>query len=123
MRLLLLGVALAGGLLQAPIPEVVTAMIRADPMIPGLVAQVRRWLFRDTDELPGGLERAALLLHARERFRDGARFCLSLALVPQISDWEVLSLPSYMSFLYPLIRMARLAGKYDFGFPIRRKRP
>jgi hypothetical protein len=120
VRLLLLGLALAGGLLQAPVPDGVGAMVRADPVIPGLVEQVCRWLFRETNGLPGLLERARFFLQARERFRDGARFCLSLALVPQISDWEVLSLPSYISFIYILIRPMRLASKYKIRYPIGR---
>jgi hypothetical protein len=111
-RLLLLGLALAGGLLRAPLPDGIASRIRAEPVIPKLVAQVRRWLFRETDGLPGGLERSLFLLHARERLRDGVRYCLSLALVPQISDWEILALPRSLSFLYVLVRPIRLANKY-----------
>jgi hypothetical protein len=122
VRLLLLGLALAGALLEAPIPEVIGHVIRADRRIPGLVDQVRRWLFRDTDGPPGGLERVRFFLHARERFRDGARFCLSLALVPQITDWEALSLPPYLSFLYPMFRTARLTGKYGLSRLTTRRR-
>jgi hypothetical protein len=122
-RVLLLALALVGGLLRAPLPEGIATRIRAEPVIPKLVAQVRRWLFREADGLPGGLERTLFLLHARERLRDGVRFCLSLALVPRISDWEILSLPSSLSFIYFLVRPIRLANKYGLRRVAARRRP
>ena len=76
-RLLLLGLALAGELLRAPIPAVVTGRIRVDPAIPWLVATVRRWLFREADKMPSASGRALFHFRARERWRDGARYCLS----------------------------------------------
>jgi hypothetical protein len=76
-RLMLLGLALANELLRAPIPAAVAARIQADRSLPGLVANVRRWLFRDSDDHPGALFRALFHFRARERWRDGARYCLS----------------------------------------------
>jgi len=122
-RLVLLGLALAGELLRAPIPEVITARIRVDPAIPWLIGTVRRWLFCETDDLPGTSGRALFHFRARERWRDGARYCLSQALVPRISDWEALALPSSFSFAYPLLRPLRLAKKYGLRWLRGRKRP
>jgi Uncharacterised nucleotidyltransferase len=121
-RLLGLGLALAEGLLQAPIPQGLSASIRTDPVIPLLVAQVRRWLFRETDHLPGGLERARFLIHARERSRDGLRYGLSRAIRPEIADWEFLHLPSYLSFLYPIIRVFRIVREYELRWFTGRRR-
>jgi hypothetical protein len=111
-RLLRLGLALAGELLGAPLPETVESWIRDDRMIPRLAATVRRWLFRTGDDLPGASGRALFQFRVRERWRDGARFCLSSALVPHVADWESLSLPDWLSFSYALVRPLRLAGKY-----------
>jgi hypothetical protein len=111
-RLLLLGVALAGELLRAPLPDCVGARIGADPMIPWLSAQVQRWLFCETGERPGRSGQLLFQLRARERRRDGVRYGLSQVLVPRISDWEALRLPSSLAFAYPFLRPLRLARKY-----------
>jgi hypothetical protein len=76
-RLVLLGLALAGELLGAPIPEFIRAGIDGDPAIPWLCAKVRRWLFRNGDNVPRASDRALFHFRARERLRDGARYCLS----------------------------------------------
>jgi hypothetical protein len=76
-RLVLLGLALAGELLRAPIPEFIRARIQVDPAIPWLIATAGRWLFREGDDSPGASGRALFHFRARERWRDGARYCLS----------------------------------------------
>jgi len=76
-RLVLLGLALASELLRAPIPEFIRARIQVDPAIPWLIATARRWLFREGDDLPEPSGRALFHFRARERWRDGARYCLS----------------------------------------------
>jgi hypothetical protein len=111
-RLLLLGVALAGELLRAPIPDLIEARLRADPVIPWLCAKVQHWLFCETDELPGRSGQLLFHLRARERRRDGIRYCMSQVLVPRISDWEAVPLPPSLAFAYPFLRPLRLAKKY-----------
>jgi hypothetical protein len=76
-RLVLLGLALAGELLRAPIPEFIRTRIQVDPAISWLIATARGWLFRERDDLPGASNRALFHFRARERWRDGARYCLS----------------------------------------------
>jgi hypothetical protein len=76
-RLVLLGMALANDLLRVPIPEVAAGRIQTDRALPGLVATVRHWLFRERDDFPPASARALSHLTARERWRDGARYCLS----------------------------------------------
>jgi hypothetical protein len=115
-RLLLPGVALAGELLRAPIPDLIEARLWADPVIPWLCAQVQRWLFCETDELPGRSGQLLFHLRARERRRDGSRYCLSQVLVPRISDWEAVPLPPSLAFAYPFLRPLRLAREYALGW-------
>jgi hypothetical protein len=121
-RLLLLGLALAGSLLNAPVPDEIAARVRSEPVIAVLVAQVTDWLFRRDDSLPGIRERTLFYLRARERLRDGGRFCLGLALTPHVADWETLRLPPSVSFVYPFLRSLRLAFKYALGRPLGRLR-
>jgi hypothetical protein len=122
-RLVLLGVALAGGLLRAPIPEVIKTRIQADRAIPWLCAEVGRWLFCENDELPGTGGQFLFHLRARERWRDGARYCLSQALVPRISDWEALTLPTSLSFAYSFLRPLRLARSHGLKWLGRHEQP
>jgi hypothetical protein len=122
-RLLLLGVALAGELLRAPMPDLLGAQIRADPVIPWLCARVRHWLFCEANELPGRSGQLLFHVRARERRRDGVRYCLSQVLVPRISDWEALPLPSSLAFLYPALRPLRLAKKYGLSWLRGQERP
>jgi hypothetical protein len=121
-RLLLLGMALASDLLRAPIPEPIQVQIERDPAIPWLSATVGRWLFSE-DGLPGMSGQLPFHFRVRERWRDGARYCLSTALVPRISDWEALTLPPSLSFVYPFLRALRLARKYGVGWLRGRERP
>jgi hypothetical protein len=111
-RLVLLGFALAGELVRAPIPEVIAAQIRVDPAIAWLVGAVHRWLFCEVGDLPGPAGQSLFHLRARERWRDGARYLLSQALTPRISDWEALPLPPSFSFVYPVLRPLRLVKEY-----------
>jgi hypothetical protein len=119
-RLLRLGLALAGELLRAPVPEAIEAQIQSDPAIAWLIATVRRWLLHEDDDL-GAIGRARFHFRTRERCRDGARFCLSTALVPHVSDWRSLPLPQSLSFVYLILRPLRLAKKYGLRWLSGRK--
>jgi hypothetical protein len=51
-------------------------------------------------------------LRAKKQWQGKLRYCYYRALTPTIEDWELLSLPQRLFFLYPLFRPFRLAGKY-----------
>jgi Uncharacterised nucleotidyltransferase len=111
-RLLQLGLFLAHDLLEAVLPEEVSRRIQADPVIRRLAVQVYRHLLRDPNDRPGILARALFVLQARERWQDSVQCCFGSALTPTCRDWEILSLPAILSFLYYPIRSIRLLGKY-----------
>jgi hypothetical protein len=119
-RLVLLGLALADQLLRAPIPEEIRGEIRGDATIRWLVATARRWLFCEVADRPGMISKARFHFRARERWRDGARYCVSQVLVPRVSDWEAVALPSSLSFAYPFLRPLRLAKKYGLRWRLGR---
>ena len=120
-RMLFLGLFLARDLLQAPLPEEICRRIHTDAVVKGLAAQVRQNLFRDRP--PGGFESALFHFRARERFRDGIRYSLSLAVSPTLADWVLISVPPSFSFLYYLLRPIRLVGKYGQQLLISSPRP
>ena len=52
-----------------------------------------------------------LMVQSRERTRDKARFLWRLAITPGISEWSTIQLPEFLSPLYRVVRLTRLAGK------------
>ena len=111
-RLLWLGVQLAERVLEAPLPPDVSRAARRDTAVRALAKRVLRHLLDDREWTPGGLESLTFHLLARERLRDGLRFGVSLFLTPTLADWQALSLPPALSFLYYGVRPQRLLGKY-----------
>jgi hypothetical protein len=111
-RILLLGLRLAGDLLEAPIPLEVAQRTQSDASLTPLVAQVRANLFLEPAPTPGILETALFHLGARERWRDRLMYVLRFATSPNIEDWTLVQLPAGLSFLYLPLRAARLAAKY-----------
>src|SRR5882724_4783053 len=128
-RMLLLGLALANDLLGAVLPEAILQSIRADHSVTALAAWVKGRLFPPVGD-PSGLleERPALDLQdespvlyfrMRERWRDQVAVCvhygpdyLHRVITPNKRDWALLSLPSWLSGLYYLLRPLRLIGAY-----------
>jgi hypothetical protein len=111
-RMLFLGLLLAKKLLQAPLPDEIWQRSQTDAAVQSLGAQVTRKLFGSPEEQSEGFESVLFHWKARERVRDRVRYCLSLALAPTFGDWDSIKLPSFLSFLYYLLRPIRLTGKY-----------
>jgi hypothetical protein len=111
-RVLLLGLLLSHEFLEAPVPDDLVRRARAAPAVPALLSQVRRQMFREGAAGPPGFRNALFHLRARERFGDGLRYALSLALTPTVADWTAFRVPAPLSFVHYLFRPVRLAGKY-----------
>jgi len=121
VRMLFLGLLLADQLLGAPIPEEVLRRARRDSGAQALAAEVRARLFRGTQRAPGMRETTWFHLRARERLADRIRYCLRLALTPTVGDFELVSLPATLYFLYYVLRPIRLARKYGSRRALRRE--
>lgn len=119
-RMLFLGLLLANDLLEAPLPEKVSRMVRADPKTAALARQVREWLFQEPDGASNILAKGQLdesrfhpfRVRMRERLRDKIRYAARTALVPTLDDWQYLRLPNFLFFLYYLVRPIRLIVRY-----------
>jgi len=111
-RAVLLGLGLAQELLNAPLSSIVTQAIKADPTVIRLVTQVAWRLFEETAETVEGFEQFRFFFHVRERWRDRLRYGFHLALDPTIHDWNVMTLPRSISFLYYVVRPIRLLRDY-----------
>ncbi|MEN8106974.1 MAG: nucleotidyltransferase family protein [Pseudomonadota bacterium] len=115
-RMLLLGLALAHELLQAPLPEQVCIWIRSDRAVQALVEHVRYRLFDEPTILDRILERQRFRISVRERLRDRipvyrhlVKAAFAMIFVPNREDREMIKLPDALSALYYLVRPARLA--------------
>jgi Uncharacterised nucleotidyltransferase len=130
-RMLSLGLLLATDLLGATIPYEVTLMIESDPKVKTLAARVLTSLFRDNGNPSHEFTDTNILVYFKEEWLNrilcnlkeewGDRTLLSIqhylhrlnkAVTPNAEDKELLSLPSFLSFLYYLIRPVRLGNTY-----------
>ena len=112
LRILSLGLLLAGDLFEAQLPPKVLKVVLRDHEVQRVAEQVQARLFTKSGIQRGLLDRAGLFLGMRERKRDKIRSCFSLIATPRTYDWMFLSLPDSLFFFYYLVRPLRLAGKY-----------
>lgn len=117
-RMFLLGLALAGELLQAPVPEQVWTWIRSDKAVTKLARYVRHRLFDKPTLRDRVVEKPRFRLRVRERLRDRipvSRHLLSSAFevlfVPHKEDRDWVHLSDSLSPLYWVVRPVRLARR------------
>lgn len=114
-RMVHLGLALAAGILDAPLPREVHASVEADSPASALAGQIaRRLLSRDPSERPRtARERFLYRRQTVPGFAAGWRYALRLTLAPAEEDWSETEPPSPTSPLHRAIRPFRLLRKYS----------
>jgi Uncharacterised nucleotidyltransferase len=110
-RILAVNLALVRDLLNTTFPDFVG---EPQEMEKGEVQLVERIVFN----IAGGRQIDTesivyfrLMLDLRERIQDRARLLGRLIFTPNVGEWETLRLPGWLSPLYHIVRMARLAAK------------
>jgi hypothetical protein len=111
LRMLLLGLSLAQGLLNATLPDEVRRMIDGDNTIESLVREIRARLFQTSSHAVGSLTEVLFHLKVHERLSDKMRYVLRYATTTNPADWDFISLPDKLFFLYRLVRPLRLLTK------------
>ncbi len=111
-RMLLLGLSLANKLFDAELPEPIGQRIRSDTAVQSLTRQVREQFIRQSQTVESLLARNLFHLKSRERWSDRLRYCALFATAAGTSEWALLNLPPHLSFLYSLLRPARLIRVY-----------
>jgi hypothetical protein len=114
-RMVHLGLALAGNLLQAPMPAEIRKRVGEDNEAVSVAREVtQRTLNRN---LPGASTGGRLQF--RRRMVRGAlagwRYSLRLAMIPAEEDWEMVQLPGPLAPLYLVLRPLRLLQKYGWA--------
>jgi Uncharacterised nucleotidyltransferase len=111
-RMLKVGLALAGDLFGAPLPEEIRAQVMADPVAAELTARIEQNLLRREPQV----FRAAERFEFRRRMVPGAfagwRYAMRLTTAPAEEDWELVRLPRALAPLYVALRPFRLLRKY-----------
>jgi hypothetical protein len=111
LRTVLLGLALAREMLDAPLPVEIAREIGGDAGIAGLVAEAERRMFEpDAAEMEGEDTTANLLynLRARDGAADRARSAWRWLTLPTPEDWAWRRLPDPLFPLYRVLRPVRL---------------
>lgn len=117
-RMVRLGLHLAHDLLDAPLPDGMAEDLRADPAVGALAGEVVARLFGDVTPSPSVPEQYSFYRRLRERRSDRVRLRLWLArllFTPIPEDREAVRLPPPLRWLYPLVRPARLVGRWWRG--------
>jgi Uncharacterised nucleotidyltransferase len=109
LRVLLIFLSLGDQLLQAPLPQVVRHRIAADDRVTSAAHAVISALRAGEHHSFPTFRQHRLLLGTRRHWRNKGRYILRLILSPGASEWSLLPLPDRLAFLYPALRVARLA--------------
>jgi hypothetical protein len=103
-RMLVLGLYLAGSLLNAPLPEQVKVKLETEKIVAYLAADVSRRLFAIDGQPPLTIRQSFRFnWHLRSGWRSRLRYCRHV-LQPSDADVKSFSLPTRLSFAYYLIR-------------------
>jgi hypothetical protein len=114
-HMVLLGLALAHDLLEAPLPERVLREIEAEPAVGRLARVVRERLFDPYAGETGVLRMARFHAAAMDRWRDAAVYLLRLSATPTPGDWGAVTLPEWLMAGYYVVRPIRFFVQYVFG--------
>src|ERR1700735_225286 len=114
-RMLHVGLSLAVGLLDAPVPAEIRQRVEADRVATAVASQTTNRLlslnFQPLDA-PGRLNFRRRMLPG---IFEGWRYALRLSVVPAEEDWQMMRLPGPLAPLYIALRPLRLLRKYGWA--------
>jgi hypothetical protein len=114
-RMLHVGLSLAVGLLDAPVPSEIRQRVEADRVATRVASEIANRLmslnYRPLDA-PGRFNFRRRMLP--ETF-EGWRYALRLSVVPSEEDWQMMRLPGPLAPLYVALRPLRLLRKYGWA--------
>jgi hypothetical protein len=114
-RMLFVGLALAIGLLDAPVPNEIQRCVQADQVAMNVGSEITSRLmsfqYRGLDA-PGRFNFRRRMLPGT---LEGWHYALRLSVVPAEEDWEMMRLPGPLAPLYIALRPFRLLKKYGWA--------
>jgi hypothetical protein len=110
-RILQVSMLTADRLLDASVPAVAQQISRQDRAAAALANEIETHIVGTSAFNVESLAYFRLMMRLRERPADRLRFLTRLALTPGPSEWAAVRLPGFLSPLYRLVRLSRLAAK------------
>jgi hypothetical protein len=113
-RMVRLALALAHGLLEAPVPHRLSRWIHDDPAIPSLLDWVASRLFVPADSAASAEQWTVFRfeLAVKQSRKEQVRDALARIFLPTGKDWSAAGLPDVFFPLYHVLRPLRLLGRY-----------
>ena len=111
-RMVRVGLLLAKGILEAPIPHEIGAVASGDRVARLLAQQIADQLLLEGSELLSTAARFAFRRHSVPGALAGWRYALRLTMAPAQDDVQMVQLPRALQPFYMLLRPLRLLHKY-----------
>lgn len=111
-RMVCLGLGLAAGLLDAPLPAEIASRVARDTVAASAASEVRRRLLSREVPALSPAWRFGFRRRMVPGFSSGWRYALRLTLAPAEEDWEIMRLPTALAPVYAALRPLRLLRKY-----------
>jgi hypothetical protein len=111
-RILLLGLLLSNDILDSSIPEDVLQKTQIDSTVKSLAGHISKLLFAEEDLSKKAFKYFLLQINIWRRLGDKIRYFVGRVTTPNEADWSAIHLPEHLSFLYYLVRPARLFKTY-----------
>lgn len=112
-RMLCLGLILSRNLLDTPLPKKIVQLVEPEKISQLLAKQVEERLFNTTTL--SKYDNYIFISKCRERNYDKLTYLFSIIFTPNKKDWHFIQLPTYLYFLYYIVRLYRLLYEYFFG--------
>lgn len=114
LRIVKLGLLLAHDFLDAPVPATVMVDLKTDEAFRRLVSQIIDRSFAERQVPFTVANRIKFHLKLKDSLPEKIRYCARLAMTTTPVDWEMVSLPQPVSFVYYPLRLLRLFKKYGW---------
>jgi len=105
-RILLLGVMLAEQLLQAPVPDTIRSMMRAEQTAQALAQRVQARLLMMPQPQTSVFTLSSFQWRARERWSDRWSYAVASLTTARLQHLRMINLPAPFSFAYPAVKVA-----------------
>jgi hypothetical protein len=117
-----LGLALAIGFFDLPLPGEILRRVEADEIAGTLAGEIELRIFHDGANSLGAAQRFWFRRRMLEGIFEGWRYSARLTVSPAEEDWEMIRLPRALAPLYVALRPLRLLLKYGVSDarPLRR---
>jgi hypothetical protein len=114
-RMLCVGLSLAGGLLDAPVPDEIRRRVQADQVATHVSSEIINRLMSLNYRLLDAPGRFNFRRRMLPGTFEGWRYAMRLSVVPAEEDWQMMRLPGPLAPLYIALRPLRLLRKYGWA--------